>query len=353
MMFVLLHGNASADSFTRPAMLEAMARNCILRGLNDLATGAEKLSSATEELQKNPGPESLKTAQKAWVELHLIHKRNQMLFHGPVKDRVFWTSLFFRQAYPNAVENVIRSAKPIDADFIEVLGSSARGFYVIEYLLFDLPQGNGIIGSETKASPRLSAQLILESPTVERRRMYIRELARDLQKRLHGAAAEAQSSDFAKKFSDGGQDSINLLVNQVTDGVEGGMLLPLNMALEQLTAETLRYDALEGVASSTSLSSLLAMLDGLHRYHLGGDGLGIDDYVKHVNQELAARLEAQFKSTESAVAAIKLPLEKALVDDRTSVESAVEELKKLELMYKVDVVAALGVTIIFSSNDGD
>jgi len=48
-----------------------------------------------------------------------------------------------------------------------------------------------------------------------------------------------------------------------------------------------------------------------------------------------------------------MPLEEAAVKDRAAIEAAYEKARALEITLKVDVVSALGVTLTFSSNDGD
>jgi predicted lipoprotein len=43
----------------------------------------------------------------------------------------------------------------------------------------------------------------------------------------------------------------------------------------------------------------------------------------------------------------------AVVDNRASVQNACEKAHVLEILLKVDVASALGVTLTFSSTDGD
>lgn len=349
---VLVTRSNGAETFTSPAMLESMANQCIVPGLKALAGGAAKLSTAVKELEESPDAQSLAKAQQAWRELHLVFKRNQMLVRGPIGNSAFWASMFF-EALPTAVENVIRSPKPMDANFIAAIGASAKGFYVIEYLLFDAPQGTGAIVGKANGTERPSAKLLLEGPTSERRRRYIRELATDLEQRLRTVADEAQAPGFPAKFVSGSKDSVDLVANQIIDGVETGMVVPLLKYLSQSEVGRLRYDMIEGVNSGASLTGINASFEGVLRYYQGGDGLGIQEYVKRVNPELAGYVDEQFKATAAALSKIKTPLNEVIVNDRAAVQQLLNEAKKLEWLCKVDVGSALGITIMFASSDGD
>lgn len=339
--------------FTRPLMLESMARECVVPGVKELADAATVLSAATQELLEAPSTNALGEAQRAWVELQHCYKRNQVLGHGPIKDSTFWTSMFYHQALPAALENVIRSQRPIDTDFVEVLGSSARGFYALEYLLFDLPQGPaGLIG-KTNGTPRLSGKLLMEGTTAERRRVYVRALAADLERRLREANLEAASAEFPKRFASGGQENVDLVVNQVIDGIESGVILPLNNCALQHQTGSLRYDAILGMASGTSVSSLQAVIEGVERYYSGRAGMGIDDYIQHVNPDLARRIDAAFKNVQAHFRTLGTSLDQTFLMEPAKVEQAIAKARELEILLKVDAVSALGVTITFSANDGD
>lgn len=353
-LVVLMLGTQSeaAEKFTTTTMLESMANKCIVPGLAALADEAAKLSTAIKELEEAPDAKSLAKAQESWREFQLVYKRNQMLSRGPAGNSAFWASMFF-EALPAAVENVIRSPKPIDANFIAALGASAKGFYVIEYLLFDAAQGaNGIIG-KANGTERSSGKLMLEGPTAERRRQYVRRLALDLEQRLSTIAKGVQASEFPSKFANGGKDSVDLVANQIIDGIESGMIVPLTKYTTQMEAGRLRYDMIEGVNSGTSVSGLNASFEGVYRYYHGGDGLSIHEYVKRVNPELAGFVDEQFKTTAAALAKIRKPLQETIVNDRPAVEQLIVEAKKLEWLCKVDVGSALGITIMFASSDGD
>jgi predicted lipoprotein len=81
--------------------------------------------------------------------------------------------------------------------------------------------------------------------------------------------------------------------------------------------------------------------------------LGLRDAVKLVNPGLETRLAEHMQAAISATRAIGAPLEQAVVNNRPALENAYEKTRALEILLKVDVVSALGVTLTFGSNDGD
>jgi predicted lipoprotein len=105
--------------------------------------------------------------------------------------------------------------------------------------------------------------------------------------------------------------------------------------------------------SGSSLEGTLVCLEGAKSIYLGEGGLGLREAVKAVNPGLASRVTKQFEAAESATRAIGIPLEQAVAERNAVLETAYQQTRALEILIKVDVVSALGVTLTFSSNDGD
>jgi predicted lipoprotein len=350
---------ATGAEFTRPAMLQNMAANVVVPGVKELTRCSEGLSVASEKLQKSPSPENLLRVQAAWKETCLAWKRVRWIQFGPVKDRTYWTALFYQQIYPQSVEGVMRKDKPIDQDMLEELGASAKGLYALEYLLFDSPMGQtAVLGPEGKPSkpgtPRLSEQALLMGEKAERRRTYVREVARELSARLKEAETIVIAPEFVTNYVKEGQNSINLAVNGLLDEMENGVVNVVRLYVDQFANRVLRYEQIEGSASGISTQVLEAELSGLEKLYRGGDGLGFDDYLQQVNPGLAKRLNERLMAGKKAMQAFHgRSIDQALAKNYGDMEQAHDELHELEIQIKLDVVSSLGVTLLFSSTDGD
>ena len=358
----LLVGGTSigvAGDFSRQAMLQNMAARVIIPGVRDLVQNSGELSAACERLQKETSPENVLKAQAAWRETCFAWKRIRWIQFGPVKDRTYWASLFYQQIYSQSIEGVLRGNKPINKDLLDELGASAKGLYTLEYLLFDLPSGPkalvGPAGEPLKAGlPRLSVQALLVGETAERRRALVVEMARDLAGRLKEAEAVVNTPGFGVNYVKEGQNSVNLAVNGLLDEMESGVVNVIRLYVDQFANRALRYEQIEGVASGISYRVLAEELGGLEKLYTGGDGLGFDDYLAQVNPALAKRLAGRLVAAKQALQTFRdLSIQQALVKKYADMEQAHDELHELEIQIKLDLVSSLGVTLLFSSTDGD
>jgi predicted lipoprotein len=151
----------------------------------------------------------------------------------------------------------------------------------------------------------------------------------------------------------GGQETLSSLVNQLAQNLEAIAESRINLAL-QLPAPVMRQlDRIEGARSRTSLTQLVASLRGADQIYRGSEGLGLDDYLRALNPALETRIEQQFQKAITALEAVESPIEEAVGDRKEFVQRAYAAIRDLEILFKVDLASALGVTIMFNSGDGD
>ncbi|MGV3756617.1 MAG: imelysin family protein [Verrucomicrobiota bacterium] len=345
--------------FSRPAMLQDLATKVMIPGVRDFQAKCQAMEKAAVKLESEPVEANLKLTQAAWMEACLAWKRIQWIKFGPVKDRAYWSALTFKPVYPQSIEKVLRDTKPITPDYLAEQGAAAKGIYTLEYLLFDLSQGQtawvGEDGRPTKTgNPRLAEKWLLEGETSARRRTYVRELARDMVTQLKDAQAVINAPDFVADYVKDGQNSVNLAVNGLLDELESGVVNVLRLYVDQFANRALRYDQIEGYAGGLSVRVMEEELAGLEKLYRGAGGMGMDDYIKHVNPGLAARLEQRLKAGQEALKVFReVPVDQALVKHYTAMERAHDELRELEIQIKLDVMSSLGITLLFSSTDGD
>lgn len=329
------------EPFTKAAMLEDLAREVIIPAYSDFAARCIELVTASESFSKDPGTNSLDAAQAAWSAAMLAWRPAQVVRCGPLLDQDLLSRIHFWPIRRQSVEKVLADKAPITNAYIRRLGAPAVGLCAMEFLLFDLKGGNSAV---------LATFL---GPQSERRKIYLRALAADLAGNAERVVTAWSSPDGYKvNFVAGGQDSVNLVVNDMLQAIEIAAEERLKYALDLQESKLLRPVFIQGAAAGISQRSIAQVLRGAHRLYSGG-AFGLVAQLRQIKSPLADRIEARFQSALKAVDGIGAPLEKALQKDRAVVSRAYDECKKLEIALKVELVSALGVTLTFNSTDGD
>ncbi len=325
---------------SKRAALDGIAQGVLLPSYAEFAGRCSELAVAVDALAAAPTAASLASAKQAWGAAHLAWRRAQTFAHGPIADLSVYGRIQFWPSRRQSVERVVRAQRPIDDDYIQELGAGAVGLSALEVLLFDARKDD---------AARVTS---FAGPQGERQRQYARALARELVNKSQ-LVLNAWRGGFAASFAAGGQDNVNLIVNDVLAAIESGVQNRLRGIIDLQGAAAIAPDLIEGALSGTSQQGILASLVGAKATFSGGDGAGLDDYLRQLNAPAARRIEAQFQKAIAAVKAIDGPVERVVVANPQIVVRAHDECRALEIMMKTEVVSTLGVTLTFKSTDGD
>lgn len=333
---------AAAPAVSKQAMLGNIGRNVLAPGYVQLASRARDLAGAADALIAASDARSLGVAQAAWKDVLLAWRRTQPYAHGPAEDLGIAPRIQFWPPRRQSIDRVLRGTRPLDDAYVQELGANTVGLSALELLLFD---GSG----DDKARAAAFA-----GPGGARQRQYLHSLAGDLVTQTATLAAAWQGpAGYAATFGAGGQQQLDLLVNDLLEAIETGAESRLRVVLERHAEPQFRAELLEGGSSGTSQQGLLALLTGARAVFAGRTGPGIDDYLRVLKSPAAGRMDAQFQKTIDAVQRLGGPLEQATVAHPDAVKRAHEECRALEMMLKTEVASTLGVTLTFKARDGD
>jgi len=342
----------AAAAVTKDALLLDTVRNVIRPDYQELARTSQALTSAMEPLTNAPTVESLAKIRSAWLATLLAAREVQWLQTGPIADREYLATFYYSKVLPHRIEAVLNSSEVLDVAYLDQLGATTKGLFTLEYLLFEArPESSAKVAKAAGPIP-----WNLSGTNVQRRCQFLLALAMDMQKKADQISADwagTNHQDVSASFVAGGQETLSSLVNQLARSLENIAENRLNFALQLPPPVMRQLDRIEGARSATSLLQLVASLRGVHRLYEGGGSLGLDDYLRDLNSTLESRVERQFQTALTALQAVDVPLEEAVTGRKELVQRAYEAVRDLEILFKVDVASALGVTIIFKSDDGD
>jgi uncharacterized protein len=350
LLFLISFPPAKAQPVARETMLRDLAHGVIATGYQSLAVKCQTLTNAVGQLAETPDQTSLDQARQAWIAAADAANQMRCFQIGPVADRQCVATFYYSRVSPHNTEVVLHSTNTVNQAFLEELGADVKGLFALEYLLFGQKAYPGIAANASSVLEMLTAQ------DSARRRTYLLAVACDVENKAAQLAKDWNApgaQGAAAKFAAGGQASINQLVNQLAHALEEIGDRQINFALVLPAPLSGQVYRVERNPSGSSLSGVLAYLEGVEKFYGGAHGPGLADVVKEVNANLAGRIADQFTVAIAATRAIGEPLEQAAADKREAVQKAHAEVHALEILFKVDLASALGVTISFSSADGD
>ena len=335
-LLVLLCGSAAAQS-AKDLMLQSVVKNAVAPGYARLANHCRLLSEAAKKLDAAPNPSHLEQARASWLDAAVAAQELDCFKIGPIADASDAAAFYFLPVRPASIERAIQALPENgDAD-LQQLGATAKGLFALEYLLF--PE----TADPAAALARFSGE------TGAHRRRYLFLVAQEAACRAERLERDWKPpfSASAVRFLNGGQDSLNALVNQLAMTTESVTMLRLEPLVNP--PDRLSRDKIPGAASGHSHVLLQAAVHGLHRIHGGG----LNQYTRHLNPSLADHLDRQFGSTLDRLAALDRPLESSAPDHALRIAEGYQNCNALNVLLKVDLPSTLGVTLTFISTDGD
>jgi len=312
---------------------DAILNQHVLPGFDQLANSGSALSEAAQE-DCTPTGQTLRTAYAdafdAWIAV------SHLRFGPTERDNrgfalAFWPDS--RSSTPKTLSGLISAEDPIvdDADAFAGLSIAGRGFYAMEYLLYDA---------------RLSSL-----GTDAYRCALVQAIARDIAATSRQIDAEWRGSYAALMTApqaDGPYQSPEEVLQEVYKALDTGLQINADLRLGRPlgTFDKPRPNRAEARRSGRSLRHVavsLTELQALAAFLAAGD------------PELAAKLDAKFDVALKKAAALDDPVFAGVAAPagRIRVEALQQSVNDIRAVVTQSLGPALGVSVGFNSLDGD
>ena len=305
-----------------------------------LARDSGRLEHEVTRLGVEPTLATLRTVRAHWQQALVSWKRADVFRNGPIMDSNCLLRAMFWPVRSGAIEALVQGSQSLDEASIDAMGVDRRGLFGLEYLLYG------------KATEQESVAEF-SGPTGERRARLARALAGNVSLNAeHVVKALGNGHEFAVQFAHGGQDSLNHVVGQMIYAVESVSAKRLTRVATLAKSGRLEASEVEGSLSGTSQQIALAYLRATEQlYRAADDGLG--QLVKARSSTADQAIRSAFAQAISLVSNLAAPLEIVARRDFAALEAAVDSVKNLERALRTELVSSLGVSMTFSSVDGD
>jgi predicted lipoprotein len=317
------------------AVLRALVLQVAVPNAEALLRESRRLDLSLRAVSESSTGEEASSARTAFRRALLVWKRCYAFRIGPFASSNVFLRAMFWPARPKSIEAVLSGERAIDGALVDALGVDAKGLFGLEYLLFsDSGQGAG----DSFGARRKRYALEISSNVMAYAERNLRLLG--------------DGRGYAQSFAEHGRDSENRLVAQMIDSVEL-LVGKLERVLRFNESGALQASHVKGYFSGTSLDIAISLLAGTEALYAGGGGPGLCDRVAPVSTAIDERLRAAFGAAHRALQALRVPLEQCVKANSKGMRSAVTAVRALELALRVDLKSALGITLTFSSGDGD
>ncbi len=139
-------GSLVPRGFDRLVMLENVTQQLILPNHEALVQALQALETAAVAFVDAPDPARLDAVQDAWLAANLARMALLPYRLGPVDDSLLHNRLDNRPPRTAFIDDeILAGDAPIDAAYIDSIGSSSVGLGAMEYLLFDPAGGDAAV----------------------------------------------------------------------------------------------------------------------------------------------------------------------------------------------------------------
>lgn len=341
--------NPVSQTFDRKAFLTFVADSQVLPGYRQLSGQANLLSEAAVAFNNQPDQIRLEEFQKAWTTTFHAWQAVAVFQFGPAGEsgtrKTFWEEVAIFPVRTAAIDAIIAGGAYNLNDF----NRDTRGLMAMEYLLF---------------SPEAVSLERLQAPSA---RNYLISLTSHFQSSIANVLS-AWEKDYRSVFvSSLGTDigsSTGLLYNDFVKSFENLKNFKLGLPLGKRPGQTGPDSTLsEARFSDQSFSGISLHFQSILRIWNGKSlqgsetGPGFKQYLENSEggPELVAATLTQLGSIKAALDAIprNASFNNMLKNADSRLETAHTELQKLTRYLKSDMSSILGISITYSSGDGD
>lgn len=339
--------DTKVGDFDRNAFLNHYGKNLIRPSYQKLNGSLNILQANISLLLDNPNEIDLEGAQTAWISAYLDFQDANAFNFGPAEASGLNKSLVEEiGTFPVNTSQIETFISQNDTSF-QNFNRDTRGFLAIEYLLFGA-----------------SNEDIVNALQNTNRKNYLAALTNNLCNRV-GEVNTAWASYLSDFVSNNGVDagsSTSALYNEFVKSFEAiknfKLGIPLGLRPGQISTEPNNVEALYSEISVLTLKKNYETIKNIY-FGIGSDGTtgpSFKDYLLSVSggQELVTATEQSLKRIDQAMTAVNSdPLNLQITNNYQALEDLHTEMQKHTRFFKSDMSSLLGISITFSSGDGD
>lgn len=336
---VLLLGSCKKEEVdTKPKDFEELktrvifnfAEDVAMRTYGDLNNAAIKFATSVENFRISGLQGDLDKVKTNWKTLRSVWEQTESFHFGPVAKGNYRAKIDTWPTYISDIDALLGGSNNLDVADIEKLPDNLRGLHAIEYLIF------GADGKNSAADCN------------DREKKYMLNLSKDISNNClaifnewtGGSASYGSSIIYA-----GNNSGVFKTKKELFKTMAGGM----NDLCKRLVIDNLGkpYDAIDSTIvespySGLSLTDIAYNIASLRSVYTGeykdSTNYGIMDIVKDKNSALDGKIGTRMAAIDSALSAIKMPLDSAIYFKRAETKIAIDAIDSLRSTIELELI---------------
>ena len=349
-------GKASnEDNFDRGAMLANWADNIIIPSFEDFSQDTQDLHEAATTFSEDPSETNLLDLRAAFKDAYLGYQTVAPFEIGKAESLDYHN---FLNIYPVDAAAVKAKAEANSFD-LQLPGSrDEQGFPALDYLI------NGLGATDAEIVSFYSA----ENENAEGYKNYLTSVAARIDALTDEVLADWKNSfrdTFVANISSSSTGSVDKFTNDFVmyfemDLRSGKIGIPAgafsgNPVPE--TAEAYYSDAFSKELYLKALQTFTDFFNGVH-FNANQTGPSYKQYLEYLNsirsgEDIAAMINEQITDVVQQASALNPDLAEQVRMDNSKMLAAFDELQKLVVLLKIDMMQALDISVDYVDTDGD
>ncbi|MBF4983195.1 imelysin family protein [Nonlabens mediterrranea] len=346
--------NGSSDSFDRKALLENAADNIIIPALQDLNSDLIKLKASKDLFITTPNQANLDNLRSDWLIAYKTWQYVEMFNIGKAEEILY---NFQMNIYPTNTTDIQNNIASGNYDLTSPNNNDAVGFPALDYLLYGLSSDDSTIidfySTNTNAVGYAN---------------YLSDVINQMEALTNLVLTDWTSSYrdiFVNSTANTASSSVNMLVNDFIFYYEKGLRANKIGIPAGVFSTTPLADKVEGFYSEIyskdlALIALKAAQDFFNgkAYQSTITGVSYASYVTTLrtnsgSSDLTASINNQIEAARTELNQLDNNLFNQVNSNNTAMLMTYDELQRVTVLLKVDMLQTLNISVDYVDADGD
>lgn len=343
-----------SDSFDRGAMLANWADNIIIPSFESFSTETQSLSDAAESFSQDPSEANLAVLRTAFEEAYLSYQTVAAFEMGKAETLDYHG---FLNIYPTDVAAITTKAEANNFNLELPASRDEQGFPALDFLINGLGETDAEIVSFYTANANAAGY-----------KNYLTSVATRIDN-LTGSVLSDWKNGFRDTFvantSSSNTGSVDIFTNDFVmyfemDLRSGKIGIPAGAFSGNPAPETSEAYYSDDFSKQLYLKALESFRDFFNGKHFNSSqtGQSYRQYLDYLNSirggdDIAAKINDQLAKVAQQADALSPDLSEQVRTNNTAMLAAFDELQKVVVLLKIDMLQALDISVDYVDTDGD